>query len=54
MSRFSTDMPVLHCSNNLIVDSDLVFNRSIYDLVEESSVRFAQVCDIVLLTPLFS
>ena len=53
LNRFSTDMPVMHCTNNRIVHSDLVFNRSIYEVVEEPDVRFAQVGGIVLLTPLF-
>jgi hypothetical protein len=46
-------MPVMHCTNNRIVHSDLVFNHSIYEVVEEPDVRFAQVGGIVLLTPLF-
>lgn len=54
LNRFSTDMPVMHCTNNQIVHSDLVFNRSIYEVVEVPDVRFARVGDIVLLMPLFS
>jgi len=38
LNRFSTDMPVMHCTNNRIVQSDLVFNRSIYEVVEEPDV----------------
>lgn len=52
LNRFSADMPVMHCTNDQIVHSDLVFHRSIYEVVEEPDVRFAQVGDIVLLMPL--
>ena len=53
LNRFSANMLVMHCTNNRIVHSDLVFNRSIYEVVEEPDVRFTQVGGIVLLTPLF-
>jgi hypothetical protein len=53
LNRFIADGRVMHCTNNQIVHSDLVFNRSIYEVVEEPDVRFARVGTITLLTPLF-
>jgi len=51
LNRFSPETLVMHCTNNQIIHSDLVFNRSIYKVVEEPDVRFAQAGDILLLTP---
>jgi len=39
LNRFSADMPVMGCTNNRIINSDLVFNRSIYEVVEEPDVE---------------
>jgi len=39
LNRFSADLPVMACTNNQIVHSDLIFNRSIYEVAEEPDLE---------------